>query len=541
MVDALNEQYDVPRKTGQAWVEADQILPLLDGLDEVALEHRAACVEAINSFRQEHGLLPLVICCRVADYETLETRLQLQGALVVQPLTPQQIESYLTQVGQPVASVRQTLQEEPTLWELLDTPLMLTIMTLAYAGLSVEALRTRGTLVERRQSLFATYVDRMFQRGSAVTRYTRPQTERWLAWLAWQMTQRSQTDFYLERLQPGWLPVGRRWLPTQGTWLLAGIVGGGLTALGAGLGAGLETGLDEALAAALVGALLGAVTGYSREITPIETVRWSWATFLFKLLLPSRRGPRGGLGVALGVALVVGLGAGLGAGPDAWLGIRLDASLFTALGAGLGAALSVGLVARLGALLGVALLTALGVALDIGLFTALGVGMAAGLGMGLIYKLYAGLVAGLSGGEIATKNIPNEGIHRSVRMAVCSGLASGLGIALLVALGVGLRDGLRFGLDFGLINGLAVVYGSFGLSLGLMYGSFVGLVIGLKYGGRACLQHLVLRLSLQYYDCMPRRYVDFLDYAAERLFLRRVGSGYTFIHGLLLEYFATRY
>ena len=167
------------------------------------------------------------ICCRVADYETLETRLQLQGALVVQPLTPQQIESYLTQVGQPVASVRQTLQEEPTLWELLDTPLMLTIMTLAYAGLSVEALRTRGTLVERRvQFLFATYVDRMFQRGSAVTRYTRPQTERWLAWLAWQMTQRSQTDFYLERLQPGWLPVGRRWLPTQGTWLLAGIVGG---------------------------------------------------------------------------------------------------------------------------------------------------------------------------------------------------------------------------------------------------------------------------------------------------------------------------
>ena len=59
-MDALNEQYDVPRKTGQAWVEADQILPLLDGLDEVALEHRAACVEAINSFRQEHGLLPLV-------------------------------------------------------------------------------------------------------------------------------------------------------------------------------------------------------------------------------------------------------------------------------------------------------------------------------------------------------------------------------------------------------------------------------------------------------------------------------------------------
>ena len=33
----------------------------------------------------------------------------------------------------------------------------------------------------------------------------------------------------------------------------------------------------------------------------------------------------------------------------------------------------------------------------------------------------------------------------------------------------------------------------------------------------------------------------FLDYAAERLFLRKVGSGYLFVHRLLLEYFAAQY
>jgi hypothetical protein len=101
-----------------------------------------------------------------------------------------------------------------SLWELLDTPLMLTVVTLAYAGQPAEALRTQGPLVERRQSLFATYVDRMFQRRSALALYTRQQTEHWLAWLAWQMAQHSQTSFYLERLQPDWLPLGRRWLPT---------------------------------------------------------------------------------------------------------------------------------------------------------------------------------------------------------------------------------------------------------------------------------------------------------------------------------------
>src|SRR5262245_3258002 len=86
LVDALREQYDVPRKLGYAWLEADAILPLLDGLDEVAPEHRAGCVAAINSFRHDHGLLPLAVCCRVADYEALGTRLRLPGAVVVLPL-----------------------------------------------------------------------------------------------------------------------------------------------------------------------------------------------------------------------------------------------------------------------------------------------------------------------------------------------------------------------------------------------------------------------------------------------------------------------
>ena len=58
LVDELNLRYDVPRKIGQEWVASDQVLPLLDGLDEVKPEHRAACVEAINAFRKSHGLSP---------------------------------------------------------------------------------------------------------------------------------------------------------------------------------------------------------------------------------------------------------------------------------------------------------------------------------------------------------------------------------------------------------------------------------------------------------------------------------------------------
>jgi hypothetical protein len=295
LVDALNEQYDVPHKTGQAWVDADQVLPLLDGLDEVAAEHRAACVEAINTFRQDHGLLPLVVCSRVADYERLDIRLRLQGAIVVQPLTREQVDSYLAQIGQPMAAVREALHQDPTLWELLETPLMLTVTTLAYAGASVEVLRTQGTPVERRQHLFATYVDRMFRRRGAIADYTRQQTERWLAWLAWQMTQHSQTVFYLERMQPDWLPQEQRWVPRQGMRLMAGLVGGFLIVLGMGLLfgllAGLEVGLGVGLLVGLEAGLIGGLTGSAEEITPIETVRWSWSRFLIELLVPSRPRP----------------------------------------------------------------------------------------------------------------------------------------------------------------------------------------------------------------------------------------------------------
>jgi hypothetical protein len=37
----------------------------------------------------------------------------------------------------------------------------------------------------------------------------------------------------------------------------------------------------------------------------------------------------------------------------------------------------------------------------------------------------------------------------------------------------------------------------------------------------------------------PWQYVRFLDYAADRVLLRRVGGGYSFIHPLLMDYFAS--
>jgi hypothetical protein len=51
-------------------------------------------------------------------------------------------------------------------------------------------------------------------------------------------------------------------------------------------------------------------------------------------------------------------------------------------------------------------------------------------------------------------------------------------------------------------------------------------------------QHWVLRLLCALSGAAPWRYARFLDYAAERILLRRVGGSYIFVHRMLLEYFA---
>src|SRR5260370_41901742 len=61
-----------------------------------------------------------------------------------------------------------------------------------------------------RQQILETYVRRMLSRRGIKTCYTPQQTRQWLAWLARQLKKHKQTVFYIGRMQPDWLVVGRR-------------------------------------------------------------------------------------------------------------------------------------------------------------------------------------------------------------------------------------------------------------------------------------------------------------------------------------------
>jgi hypothetical protein len=55
---------------------------------------------------------------------------------------------------------------------------------------------------------------------------------------------------------------------------------------------------------------------------------------------------------------------------------------------------------------------------------------------------------------------------------------------------------------------------------------------------RSALSAEYLRLILYFNNYIPWNYARFLDYAADRIFLQKVGGGYIFMHRMLMEHFA---
>lgn len=201
----LNSIYQIPPKVVEAWVKKDEILPLLDGLDEVAQAQRVACIEAINTYRAEHGLTPMVVCSRIANYEAVRTKLTLSDALILRPLTKVQVDEYLAAAGPAFNSVRQALAQDMVLQEMTQTPLLLSIMALTFGNEAPEKLFT-GSLVERRNQLFAAYTEKML-----CWRRTEKENvnvaRRQLVYLANQMIERRQSIFFVGRLQSDWLRI----------------------------------------------------------------------------------------------------------------------------------------------------------------------------------------------------------------------------------------------------------------------------------------------------------------------------------------------
>jgi hypothetical protein len=141
--------------------------------------------------------------------------------------------------------------------------------------------------------------------------------------------------------------------------------------------------------------------------------------------------------------------------------------------------------------------------------------------VGLSVGVISLVTFGLTGAAIEAKTVPNQGVHNSARNAMTTSLAFGVPFGLAHAIGYGFSRDWAGGVGYG-------------ISAGVMCCA----AFWLRGGGLACVQHSLVRYLLFRSGVVPWNYAHFLDHAADRILLRKVGGGYIFIHRLLLEHFA---
>ncbi|MGL4501600.1 MAG: NACHT domain-containing protein, partial [Planktothrix sp.] len=128
----LKYRHNIPLNVTRSWLEQGQLVPLLDGLDELGLVHQKACIERLKEFLDSKWqAFPVVICCRYEEYLAGDNIIRgLRGAVCLQPLTDRQIKAYLNNLNCP--NLWQNIQKDKAgLLALARIPLFLHLIPVA--------------------------------------------------------------------------------------------------------------------------------------------------------------------------------------------------------------------------------------------------------------------------------------------------------------------------------------------------------------------------------------------------------------------------
>jgi hypothetical protein len=544
LVDELKTKYFVAERMGRPLLEKNRLALLLDGLDEVAMDKQAACVEAINAFTESYGVPGLVVSSRVNEYTALPVRLRLHGAIRLSALTREQIDNYLSTLGSDLVGLRAALEEDEALVTLAQSPLMLSVMSIAYRGRTIETPDGHGdSLVDaRRAQIFDSYADQMFARkGGGETGARRSEEEGWLASLANRMRDHNQTVFTIEGMQPSWLPgSSQRLIYALQSRLIPGVILG--VTEGAYLGGiglmenpfptdlllGLLLGIAFALGAGSFDWIrmeLSMRSAKTARRTNIAVVAMSLLAYFLIFAVPFVLlwGEDARLRVTFGIVWAVLFAARVRM-PAARTDIRAVEALAWSWGRavkGLAAGFGVGLAFSVTMLL-VFSETFLGDDPRPWTYPILSP---------FIYASLGALFGGIATTTMESKTIPNQGMGLSLRNARFGGLLIGSAtfvgtVLLVIGPPIYFSDPMLPWVDV--------------FAFSLLVGVYFGILAALWFGGLDFIYHWTLRRRLSATGVLPQRLPSFLEQMSRLALVQRVGGGYIFLHRLLLEHFADR-
>ncbi|MBD2459079.1 NACHT domain-containing protein [Nostoc sp. FACHB-87] len=513
LVAELKSKYGVSAKLGKEWIDSQKLLLLLDGLDELESVWQESSIIAINEFIQgECRPEFIVVCSRTEEYTSYKTRLQLNGTVCLQPLTTNQIYTYLVEVNH--ADLHVLISKQPDLLELIKLPLLLSIFVLAYQEIFINSWEnmtedrwnsmTAETWDQMQsvdsfnlQYLLMSYICRMLTRDIDSKVYTNQklptnqQTRLWLTWLAQQLDRKAQTEFLSESIQPSCLNKNiQKWVYRiifmLNIWLTSGIIGFVFGSISFGFFKGIALGSFFAFIVTFnlissscsnfiftrnnsntynLGKFRRKVLNYSsvllrdnfrfnidEPISPIGYIHWSFKN-LFNILLINL-----GQGVLIYYFLI---------------------SVFQQT-------------------------------------------MTSGLIFVCVFIIVNLLISGsgiFEKSDIENQTEFNQSVKQSIKF-------SGL-VAVFTCF------------SFMILFWINRIWRTTTITeLFLIFGLLVGVFRWQTTGGLFCIQHFTLRLILYCNGYIPWNYARFLDYCTERMLLQRVGGRYRFIHKLLQDHFA---
>lgn len=502
----LSQIYGVSKRLtaplARQWIQQTQILPLLDGLDELGQRDQTACIDALDAFLAQHPALSIIVCCRKEEYELGGQKFQqMKGAIYLQSITPHKVKQYLKALDR--QSLWKNISDSPELLELTCVPLFLTMLVVAYQG---QPIRDTATL-------FDAYIQKQLHDVSHLGTYkpgkdkTPQKTLHYLRWLALQLEIRQKTEFFIEDLHSNILPSAIRRLVYElfiGT--ITGFICGVILAIIFSTAFGILFGLfawliylifdspenltsylNSGIAvgfmiSALVGPGAGLLIGITGSgIKPTEKIRWQFRKGV-------RIGLRTGLRTGLINGLIIGLVGGLAAGAS--------------------------------------------------------IGVSAGIVTVIISGLLAGFTSSISRDQVQEKTIPNQGIWKSIQNALLGGAIVGSVMGIVGAIAGGITFSLLpptvFTSDSLVIETWSLLDAAVGGAMlcGVVSAVSTGLLFGLIFGFNAAGQHFALRILLAQSGLIPWNYARFLEHTGKHRFTQRTGGRYRFIHDLLREHFA---
>jgi DNA polymerase III delta prime subunit len=476
LVAGLKSRYNIRENLAIHWLENNQILPLLDGLDKQH-ELQLQCIYRINSYLNKNEQRQLVICCRKNEYESSQTPLRINTKAYIN-LPKQQIKEYLINAN--LEYLWKKIQHNNTILESVISPFILKILVEIKNKNEIDNLFNFISNNENNyfllDDLLKIYIkDKLEYKQSKIYKKSKEpnneQTIDWLIWLSQALRQHKQKEFLIERIQPSWLNNSNQKLIFR---IIFGLVSSIILALICAFIAvkiemllkgkhGFSEGLfSEGFSILITTFISILVLGEFNEVLLFEYIKFYW--FQMGGFWKNR----------LLVAIVIILS-----------GIVTEFMYKHFV-----------FIPKLQNIKPVHFLI-----------------------VTIINSLVLNVIFSVNFNEIKTREVPNQGIKDSAEAAIfITVILFPFFILIYILINQKIPDTYE----------------------PRIFGLFCSLFFGLICGGIAVIQHVSMRYTLWITGDSPWNYTKFLNYASELGFIYQIGGRYRFIHELLEEHFAKK-